>query len=307
MADPSLSELSELSGLAVRDRGLWAMADGGRRVEVSRLDPATCAIVERRTAAVDPYDPEDLALGPDGALWVGDIGDNDRARATVAVIVLPRQGAPVLRRFTYPGGAHDAEALMADAQGRAVVVTKEVTGLAGIYRAALDAPGTTALSKVGEVRLPDSTTVGGPVGSFGAALVTGAAVSADGRVVALRSYTDAWLYPVPGGGDVVDALAGAPVQVPLGGEPQGEAIAFDAGGTLVSGSESRGGVAGQIRAVAGAAALARTATPAAPATAPPPVTEPAVSASIIGVAALAGVLVLGAAAMAVHGARRRRR
>ncbi|MBN9099427.1 MAG: hypothetical protein J0I49_15135 [Pseudonocardia sp.] len=285
----------------MRDGELWAMADGGRRVEVDRLDPATCAVVERRTAAIDPYDPEDLALGPDGALWVGDIGDNDRARRTVAVIVLPARGEPVLHRLTYPDGPHDAEALLADAQGRVVVVTKEVTGLSGIYRAALDA---TALEKVGEVRLPDSTTVGGPVGSFGDVLVTGAAVSGDGRVVALRSYTDAWLYPVPVGGDVVEALAGAPVQVPLGGEPQGEAVAFDADGTLVSGSESRGGVAGQIREVAGAAAVARDGTAVAPSTEAPP--EPAVNASLIGVAALVGVLVLGAVAMAVHGARRRR-
>ena len=57
------------------------MADGGRRVELLRLDPDTCAVVERRTANVDPYDPEDLAGGPDGSLWVGDIGDNDRRRA----------------------------------------------------------------------------------------------------------------------------------------------------------------------------------------------------------------------------------
>ncbi len=295
--------LAELSGLVVRDGEMWAMADGGRRVEVDRLDRATCAVVERRTAAIDPYDPEDLALGPDGALWVGDIGDNDRARRTVAVIVLPARGEPVLHRLTYPDGPHDAEALMADARGRAVVVTKEVTGLSGVYRAALDA---TELEKVGEVRLPTTTTVGGPVGSFGGVLVTGAAVSGDGRVVALRSYTDAWLYPVPDGGDVVDALAGPPVQVPLGGEPQGEAVAFDADGTLVSGSESRGGVAGRIREVADAASLARTGAPATSATEPRPVAEPAVNASLIGAAALVGVLALGAVAMAVHGGRRRR-
>ena len=73
------------------------MADGGRRVELHRLDPDTLRVVESRTATVDPYDAEDLAAGPDGSLWVGDIGDNDQRRDTVAVIVVPRHGRPQVR------------------------------------------------------------------------------------------------------------------------------------------------------------------------------------------------------------------
>ena len=101
------------------------MADGGRRVQLHRLDPDTCAVVESRTAEVDPYDAEDLAAGPDGSLWVGDIGDNDQRRSTVAVIVVPPRGEPVLHRLTYPDGPHDAEALLVDARGVPTVVTKE--------------------------------------------------------------------------------------------------------------------------------------------------------------------------------------
>ncbi|HEX8519972.1 MAG TPA: hypothetical protein VF667_10310, partial [Pseudonocardia sp.] len=102
------ARLAELSGLAVvggptragaaaaSGEGVWAMADGGRRVALHRLDPATCAIVETRTASVDPYDAEDLAAAPDGTLWVGDTGDNDRRRATVAVIAVPARGPAAL-------------------------------------------------------------------------------------------------------------------------------------------------------------------------------------------------------------------
>ena len=183
------------------------MADGGRRVELHRLDPLTCAVVESRTAAVDPYDAEDLAAGPDGTLWVGDTGDNEQRRSTVALIGVPPRGEPVLHRLAYPDGPHDAEALLVDARGVPTVVTKSV-GAAGIYQpeGPLRGEEPTPLVHVADVVLPTSTTQGGPVGGLGTRTVTGGALSADGRVVALRTYTDAWLFPVPDEGGVVDAL-----------------------------------------------------------------------------------------------------
>ncbi len=320
--------LAELSGLAVVDGAVWTMADGGRRVDLHRLDPATCAVVETRTAAVNPYDAEDLAAGPDGSLWVGDTGDNERRRETVAVIVVPAEGPPRLHRLAYPDGPHDAEALLVDARGVPTVVTKEI-GTAGIYRpeVALTGPGPVPLVRVGDVALPPSDTPGGPIGGLGSRTVTGGAVSADGRVVALRTYTDAWLFAVPDGsgsdgepGAVAAALRGTPVRVPLPDEPQGEAVAFTADGTLLSGSESRGGVAGRIRAVPDAAALAASAvttgtrqTPARDPVADGPPAAPAAAAenpewrpAAIGAAALVVVLGMLVVAMARHSAARRR-
>jgi hypothetical protein len=259
------SRLGELSGMVVHGGELWATGDGGRRVQIHRLDRSSCAVVDTRTADMDPYDVEDLALGPDGALWVGDTGDNERRRDTVAVVVLPARGDARLHRLTYPDGPHDAEALLVDASGRPFVVTKEVGRPAGLYRTA-EAPegvGPTPLLRVGELALPASDTLGGPVGGIGSRVVTGAATSADGAVVALRTYTDAWLFPVQDG-DLVAALNETPVRVPLPDEPQGEAIAFDADGTLLSGSETRGGVLGEIRAVPDATALAGAPTPVGP-------------------------------------------
>ena len=259
------SRLDELSGMVVHDDELWAMGDGGRRVQIHRLDRSSCAVLDSRTSDVDPYDAEDLAVGPDGALWVGDTGDNERGRDTVAVVVLPERGDAHLHRLTYPDGPHDAEALLVDASGRPFVVTKEVGRPAGLYRTA-DPPegvGPTPLLRVGELALPASDTLGGPVGGIGSRVITGAAMSADGTVVALRTYTDAWLFPVQDG-DLVGALNETPVRVPLPDEPQGEAIAFDADGTLLSGSETRGGVLGEIRAVPDATALAGAPTPVGP-------------------------------------------
>jgi hypothetical protein len=254
--------------MVVHEGGLWAVSDGGRSVQVHRIDRSNCSVIDTLTTDVDPYDVEDLAAGPDGALWVADIGDNDRLRDTVAVVVMPERGDARLHRLTYPDGPHDAEALLVDARGRPFVVTKEVGRPAGLYRTAEppQGEGPTPLLRVGELALPASDTLGGPVGGIGSRLVTGAALSADGTVAAVRTYTDAWLFPVSGG-DLVAALNQTPVRVPLPDEPQGEAIAFEPDGTLLSGSETRRGVRGEIRAVPGATALAGEPVP--PAVLPP--------------------------------------
>jgi len=297
--------LAELSGLAVAGSSLWAMSDGGTRVELHQIDPDTCAVVDSRSAGVNPFDPEDLAVGPDESLWVADIGDNELRRDTVAVVVLPPQGESRLHRLTYPDGPHDAEALLIDARGRPVVITKEVGRPAGVYCTA-QAPegvGPTPLVRVGELTLPSSDTRGGPVGEIGSRVVTGAAVSVDGSVVALRTYTDAWLYPVSRG-DFVGALTGTPVRVPLPDEPQGEALAFDRDGTLLSGSERRGAT-GELRAVPGAVALAAARPQPDGASAPvraPEVDEPTPAwlPAALGGGAVAGVLLMLAGAIALR-------
>jgi hypothetical protein len=104
--------------------------------------------------------------------------------------------------------------------------------------------------------------------------------------------------------------------VPLPDEPQGEAIAFTADGTLLSGSEARGGVPGQVRAVAGAVMLAPGGAPPAPrpsdapagqadipdADAPAPEWLPAA----IGAGAVVGLLLLVTVVLGLRGALRRR-
>jgi hypothetical protein len=308
------SRLAELSGLAVApDGGIWAMSDGGRRVALYRLDPDTCAVVETRTAALDPYDAEDLAIAPDGAFWIADTGDNDRVRDTVALLVLPPDGAPRLHRLTYPDGPHDAEALLIGADGVPVIVTKEVSGTAEVYRPAeaLAEPGPTTLMRAGSAGFPRSQTEGGPIGTLGAFTVTGGATSAGREVVALRTYTDAWLYRVPPSGDLVAALQGTPLQVPLPDEPQGEALAFLPDGVLLSGSETRGLDRGRLRAVPGTVEATLTAAPAESTAAPPPPATPPEPApdwlpAAIGAGVAVLVLGLAAGAMALHGRRRSR-
>jgi hypothetical protein len=220
--------LPEVSGLATAGASLLAMNDGGARAEVFVLD-AGCVVAEVRSAPLDPYDPEDLALAADGTLWLADIGDNRQDRPTVALIGLRPDGSASLTRLRYPDGAHDAEALLLAPDGTPYLVTKEVLGASAVYRP--DAPladgATVPLSKVADLGFTLTGTPGGPVGRAGQLLVTGGAVSADGQRLALRTYTDAYVWPLAGS-DVVGALEGTPVRVALPETPQGEAISFGA-------------------------------------------------------------------------------
>ncbi len=262
--------MQELSGLTSDGKQFYAVSDsdnGTLRIQVLGRD---CVVKRTITAPVDPYDVEDLAMAPDGTLWASDTGDNNKSRATVALHKVSPSGAVERFRVTYPDGKHDAEALLLDKSGTPYIITKEPLGSALVYRptAPLRTDTSVPLEQVARISLSTTDTQGGPLdGSLDSRLVTGAAAMRDGSVVALRTYTDAYLYPVPDG-DLVKALSGDPVRVPLANEPQGEAVAFDPDGTLLSASEGAGT---PIRSVAGAAALAKPAAPTT--TAPPPAAE----------------------------------
>ncbi|NBH04028.1 esterase-like activity of phytase family protein [Amycolatopsis sp. SID8362] len=245
--------IGELSGLVSDGSKFYAINDGGTKVQVFVLG-RDCKVQKVLTDKTDPFDVEDLARTPDGRLWLSDTGDNQKGRLTVALLELSPEGKVTLHRLTYPDGQHDTEALLMDKSGTPYLITKDILGEARVYRPSgpMASPGPTNLEKVGSLKIQTTDTQGGPVGSIGSVLVTGGASMADGSVVALRTYTDAYVYAVPDG-DLLAALQRTPVRIPLPGEKQGEAIAFDPDGTLVSGSE---GVGQPLRTVRGAAALA---------------------------------------------------
>ncbi|WP_243727432.1 hypothetical protein [Actinocrispum wychmicini] len=247
--------INELSGLASDGTRMYAINDGGTKLTVFVLDK-NCKVEKTITNKTDPYDVEDLALAPDGTLWLEDAGDNNKNRETIALHALTKDGKATLYRLTYPDGAHDTEALLLDKKGVPYLVTKTPLGSAQVFRpdGNLTSPGPTKLVQVASVDFQTTETPGGPTKvphAIDTVLVTGGAVSADGTVIALRTYTDAYLYSAPDG-DVVAALKRQPVRVPLPNEPQGEAIAFEPDGTLLSASE---GVGTPIRAIANATAL----------------------------------------------------
>ncbi|HET6214598.1 MAG TPA: hypothetical protein VFE14_17165 [Micromonosporaceae bacterium] len=233
--------LVELSGLVATANGYVVMNDGtdfAARNKVFYLDKS--CVVTKAVSYPTPgsRDPEDMALGKDGSIWVADIGDNASPpnRPTIALWKFPASGTAkaVLYRFKYPDGAHDAEALLLAGDETPIFVTKAAK-TSGIYvPAAALTPSTNgqsvALKKVGEFT-PQRTGTSNPLGFIGTTQVTGGANSPDRTKVALRTYSDAYEWQVPDG-DVVKAITtGKPLVTPLPDEPQGEAITYSHDGT----------------------------------------------------------------------------
>lgn len=322
--DPRLAELSGLVAEGppgVAPQRYHAIVDGGGTARAFTLDPAGCAVIGTRRADVPVTDVEDLGLGPGGELWLADTGDNGALRGSVRLVVLPPAGPPRVHDLVYPDGPRDVEALLVGDDGVPLLVDKS-TGAAGVYRPAAplhDGGDPVELRRVAQVVLPWSGTGGGPLGAAGARTVTGGGVSpagADGgRAAVLRTYTDAWVFPLPAGGPatadaLVAALDGAALPVPLPGEAQGEAVAPDGRGALHSGSEARGLTAAAITVVPGAvsaATVAQAPVVPQPAEVPEYRTYPSWLPAAGGAAALGALLIAGAVAMSLHGRRRRSR
>lgn len=220
-----LAEGSGLAASAHRPGVVWVVEDSG--------DPVTHAFAADGSAAgsitLDGWnnrDTEALAAGPDGTLWIADIGDNRAVRESVVVHVVDEpEGdedvvvSPTSYRIAYPDGPRDAETFLVDpTTGRAYVVSK-----------AIEDPQLYALPAE---LTPGATHEVAPVAPA-PVLVTDGAFTPDGDRLVLRDYFAAFVYDVERDADGV--LVGlddpAPLEIPAQG--QGESLAIGADGTTV--------------------------------------------------------------------------
>jgi hypothetical protein len=240
--------ITEASGVAASrrvDDVWWVHNDSGDGARVFAIGITGATLGEYSLTGASAIDWEDIAVGPGPTagvhyLYVGDIGDNATTRSSVQVfrveepLVNPASpsstpvalGGVATLTLNYPDGAHDAEGLFVDpTTGDVFVVTKDlVGGVAGVYRAPAPGAGdsTISLGKVATVSL------GFLQG------VTGADITPEGDVIALRTYLGVFLYHRGSGSSVASALAGASCAgaapprsgVWPGAEPQGEALGF---------------------------------------------------------------------------------
>jgi hypothetical protein len=238
VASNALTEISGIVASRRSDSVFWVHNDSGDTARVFAIGADGRDLGEFALSGAGAVDWEDLAAGPGPAagvayLYLADIGDNTKTRSSVQVYRVPEPlvdaaGAPGSPQtltgvetlaFTYPDGPHDAEALIVDpTNGELFVVTKDlVGGVAQVFLAPANlADGsTTVLTQVATVSL----------GFLHG--VTGADVTPNGDVVALRTYVSVVLYPRPAGQSLAQAFSQASCEgASSASEVQGEAIGF---------------------------------------------------------------------------------
>jgi hypothetical protein len=233
LAAPEATEISGLAASPTQPGVLWAHNDSGDRARIFALRSDGSLIASLDVPGAEATDWEDIAVGPGGDLLLGDIGDNKSVREGIDIYRVPEPrladgptttAAATRLRLTYPDGAHDAETLLADPRtGEIVIVTKRLDGRSGVYAGqapARNAPGEAVLRHTGDLRL-----------GF-AGLATAGDVSADGRTIAIRTYTALYAWTRKPGASLAATLKRKPCvgSVQLGLEGQGESLALSRDG-----------------------------------------------------------------------------
>lgn len=270
--DLARTEISDLAApvKAANDAYIWAIEDGNLP-RFAAVNKATAAMAGNWTLdAVVANDVEAMASAKVGAnnwLWLGDVGDNANAAATIKIHRCSEPtitgsngnltGSEVITATCqYPAGnvpTHkDCECILADpATGDIYVITKRITPIK-IYRLPFLASyvGTQDLEHLGNLTNNAalntiSTTVSGNNG-----YVVGGTISPDGTEIFLKSYDAIYYWKRVGSETILQALQRAPdrkmVEEYVGGggganntvstnrkffhptgEPQGEAICLD--------------------------------------------------------------------------------
>lgn len=230
--DPAITESSGVARSRALPGVLFTINDSGNDPTVFAFDSSGRPIGAWQVPGTTNRDWEAISIGacPAGScLYLGDTGDNQERRAAV---VIYRVREPAARdRFQggtdpdpldldsvlvrYPDGPHDVEALWADDAGALSLVTKGRRGGIRLFRVPAAGFGTGLPVEAHLVQQlpiePDQR-----VGRW----VTDAARSPDGRRVAIRTYTELYLFPLEAGGRL-----GSPVACNVAGlEPQGEGV-----------------------------------------------------------------------------------
>jgi len=242
LKDPAIKESSGLVASRSTPGLFWTHNDSGDGPFIYGFDSRGDRKGVWRVADAFARDWEDIAAGPGperhkNYLYIGDIGDNRERRLEIVVYRVPEpaiiaadasstKSKPRLTesaeaiRLRYPDGKHDAETLMVHPMtGSLFIITKVAFANAGIYEATvpLRTDVTITLMRVGELNVP--SLLGG--------IITGGAISPNGRRVALCDYMQGYEMTLPDNGESFRSIWKQPLKtIALGDRKQGESITY---------------------------------------------------------------------------------
>lgn len=249
-------DISESSGLAAsgcQEGVLWTHNDSGNEAIIFAINAAGENLGAWTVAGAKSGDWEDIAefRSPAGEcfLYIGDVGNNSRVRGEFTVYRVreprltgtpsdkknaPETAAAESLKFSYPDFRHDAETLMVHPQtGDIYVVTKRISGAAGVYKIRPDFGGDGAqrAEKLADISVP----------AIPNGFITGGDISPDGRRAVLCDYFAAYEFVLPADAASFDDIWNQkPVMIELGEREQGEAISYSAdGNSLLATSEKK--------------------------------------------------------------------
>ncbi|MGW6768879.1 WD40 repeat domain-containing protein [Streptomyces sp. NPDC055037] len=226
------SRITESSGLAASRAHpgvYWTHNDSGYGPQIYAVDSRTGETVATLTleGVGKPRDVEAISMGPDGNVYVGDIGDNLNGtwdHVWIYRFPEPEQLKDATVRATqftvkYADGPRDAESMMVDPKtGRVYIASKNENG-GGLYEgpAQLTSSGTNTFRRIDDVPW-----------------VTDGAFSPDGKELVLRSYLSARAYAWQNGRLGEERPVSAPFQ------GQAESVTYTADGkALMFGAEGK--------------------------------------------------------------------
>lgn len=256
------ADITESSGIAAskcQDNVLWTHNDSGDDAFVFAMNSAGENLGKWKVPNAQNVDWEDIATYKDKSgkcfIYIGEIGDNKAKRPEHSIF---RIAEPAVTKavstdtlttaesesfqFSYPDVNQDAETLMVHPKtGDVYVVTKRVSGPAGIYRIRPDF-GSGSIQKakrVGDLSVP----------AIPNGFLTGGDISPDGRAVIICDYTQAYQYRLPQGEtDFAKVWLQEPETVNLGKRKGGEAICYSAdGASLFATSEGKNSPVIEVR------------------------------------------------------------
>lgn len=244
LKEKSIKESSGIAASRNHPGIYWTHNDSGDGPFIYAFDNRGNSRGVWRVTGASAQDWEDIAAGPGpragiNYLYIGDIGDNRERRGevivyrvpepTIAKVAAPKSKASASApaeeiRLRYPDGSHDAEALLIHPKsGNLYIATKVPFGFSRIYAAQAPLKGakTITLQYRGNLALP----------SFIGGIITGGAISPDGRRVAFCDYIQGYEIVLEDDRAAFDTIwTQRIVTIDLGKRDQGEAITYRADG-----------------------------------------------------------------------------